>query len=52
MEFIDKKTMNEEEIKKKCESWGIDLDTIEGDYAEAYQHLSRKWNEVEIDNIF
>ncbi len=28
---------------------GIDLETIEGDYAEAYQHCTKFWDKAKID---
>lgn len=30
----------------------IDPETMDGDYAEAYHHMNKKWNQVEVDMRF
>ena len=39
-------------FKEMASDLGIDLDTMEGDYAEAYHHMSRMWHSIQIDNPF
>ena len=40
---------NENEL---AASLGINLETIEGDYSEAFQHMSKMWEKVLIDTKF
>jgi hypothetical protein len=47
--WIDENTYQFEDEKEMAAALGIDLDTIEGDYAEAYHHMSKIWNTAEID---
>ena len=51
--------MDEEELIYQFESeeemmraLGIDPETKEGDYAEAYHHMQKIWNNVHIDRKF
>ncbi len=41
-----------ESEKEFANALGIDLETKEGDYSEAYHHMSKIWDKVEIDNKF
>jgi len=38
--------------KEMAASLGIDLETIEGDYAEAYHRMSQLWKNQEVDHRF
>ncbi|MFA7192378.1 MAG: hypothetical protein WC089_03725 [Candidatus Paceibacterota bacterium] len=50
--WIDENTYQYDDKKEMAAALGIDLETIEGDYAEAYQHMSKFWNRSEIDKRF
>ena len=32
--------------------FGIDIDTMDGDYAEAFHYLTKYWNQVKVDVRF
>jgi hypothetical protein len=38
--------------KEMANHLGIDIDTMEGDYAEAFHWLNKKWDKIEIDTRF
>lgn len=44
--FIDENTYQFESEKELSAFSGMDLDTIDGDYAEAYQHTIKFWNSI------
>jgi hypothetical protein len=50
--WIDENTYQFENEREMIASLGLDPDTIEGDYAEAFHHLSREWEKVKIDKKF
>ena len=43
---IDENSYQYESAQELAISLGIDLDTIEGDYAEAYQHAHKFWDSI------
>ena len=50
--WIDENTYQCDDKKELAAVLGIDLETIEGDYGEAYQHMNQFWKEANIDVIF
>jgi len=50
--WIDENTYQFESEEEMAKSLGIDLETIEGDYAEAFQHVSQSWKNAKIDQAF
>jgi hypothetical protein len=50
--WIDEDTFQFEDEREMMASLGLDPDTIEGDYAEAYHHMSKLWENLEVDNRF
>jgi hypothetical protein len=50
--WIDENTYQFEDEKEMMASLSLDPDTIEGDYAESYHHMSKFWEKVEMDNRF
>jgi hypothetical protein len=42
--WLDEDTYQFSDLKEMAASLGIDLETMEADYAEAYHHLSRHWD--------
>lgn len=47
--WIDEDNYQFEDEREMMACLGLDPDTIEGDYAEAYHHMSRQWEKTEID---
>lgn len=50
--WIDENTYQYENEREMMAALGLDLDTIEGDYAEAFHHMSNHWERAEIDHRF
>lgn len=50
--WIDENTYQFESEAEMAKSLGIDLETIEGDYNEAYHRESQRWNKMDIDQLF
>ena len=50
--WIDENTYQFQDEREMMAALGIDPDTIEGDYAEAYQHQSQIWKSAKIDKEF
>lgn len=48
--WIDENTFQFESEAEMALSLGIDIETIEGDYREAYQHMNKFWNDLVIEN--
>lgn len=51
-DYPDENTYQFESEKEFAAFLGINLETIDGDYAEAYQHMSKYWDNVKVDKIF
>lgn len=50
--WIDKDTYQFNSEEEMMKSLGIDSETIQGDYAEAYQRESMRWKNAKIDKEF
>lgn len=50
--WIDKDTFQFDSMDEMIRSIGLDPETLEGDYAEAYHRMSSYWNQSEIDVRF
>lgn len=50
--WIDEDTYQFDDEREMMGSLGLDPDTIEGDYNEAYHHMSKFWKQAEIDQRF
>jgi len=50
--WIDENTYQFENEREMMASLGLDPDTIEGDYAEAYHNIFKSWKKVELDKRF
>lgn len=50
--WIDENTYQFDSTEELICSLGLDPETIEGDYAEAFQHQHHFWNKVDIDKRF
>lgn len=49
---IDENTYQFDDEREMLAALGLDIDTMEGDYREAYYHISRRWNQETIDVRF
>lgn len=50
--WIDKDTYQFDNEREMMIALGLDPDTMEGDYAESYHHMSKMWGNVTVDNKF
>lgn len=50
--WIDKNTYQFHDERELIVALGLDPYTMEGDYAEAYHHMSKIWEKALIDNKF
>lgn len=51
-EWLDDDTYQCDDEKEMMSLLGLDPETIEGDYAEAFHHMLKVWNAVDIDKRF
>jgi hypothetical protein len=50
--WIDEDSFQFDSEAEMAKSLGIDLETMEGDYAEAFHRESKRWANVKIDQEF
>lgn len=50
--WIDEDTYQFEDEREMMIALGLDPNTIEGDYAEAYHYMTKMWKKAEVDNKF
>ena len=51
-EFDEEELYQFENERELMSFLGLDPDTIEGDYAEAYHHMNKFWEKAKIDQKF